>query len=120
MVVSDDELEAVAPEKTRDITRALRFPERASHAAVFAGVHLCSLGSVLEGVSTARRDDGGVGRLKRRLEGGERKLSDSRARPSLEERSKNELYERAKSLGIDGGSQMNKKDLAAAIRKASS
>jgi Rho termination factor, N-terminal domain len=35
----------------------------------------------------------------------------------LEARSKNELYNRAKELDIDGRSKMNKDELAAAIRK---
>jgi plasmid stabilization system protein ParE len=38
---------------------------------------------------------------------------------SLDGRSRDELYNRAKQLGISGRSQMNKKQLAAAIRRAS-
>ena len=37
---------------------------------------------------------------------------------SLEDRSKQELYNRAKQLGIEGRSKMNKKELVRAIRKA--
>ena len=37
---------------------------------------------------------------------------------SLDQRSKDELYNRAKQLGISGRSSMNKKQLAAAIRGA--
>lgn len=37
----------------------------------------------------------------------------------LDDRSKGELYNRAKKLGISGRSQMSKKQLAAAIRRAS-
>ncbi len=36
---------------------------------------------------------------------------------SLEERSKRELYNRAKQLNIDGRSKLNKKELIAAIRQ---
>lgn len=35
----------------------------------------------------------------------------------LEERTKDELYNRAKELGIEGRSKMNKSELASAIRK---
>jgi plasmid stabilization system protein ParE len=38
---------------------------------------------------------------------------------SLEDRSKQELYNRAKQLSIDGRSSMSKQQLVAAIRKAS-
>jgi len=38
---------------------------------------------------------------------------------SLEERSKQELYNRAKQLHIEGRSKMSKRQLASAIRKAS-
>jgi plasmid stabilization system protein ParE len=38
---------------------------------------------------------------------------------SLEDRSKQELYNRAKQLGIEGRSKMDKKDLVRAIRNAS-
>jgi hypothetical protein len=38
---------------------------------------------------------------------------------SLDDRSRDELYNRAKQLGISGRSQMSKKQLAAAIRRAS-
>jgi hypothetical protein len=38
---------------------------------------------------------------------------------SLEDRTKDELSNRAKQLGISGRSQMSKKELAAAIRQAS-
>ena len=38
---------------------------------------------------------------------------------SLEERSKQELYNRAKKLGIEGRSEMSKRELVRAIRKAS-
>lgn len=38
---------------------------------------------------------------------------------SLEDRSKQELYNRAKKLGIEGRSKMNKGELVRAIRKAS-
>lgn len=38
---------------------------------------------------------------------------------SLESRSKDELYNRAKQLGISGRSQMSKKQLVTAIRRAS-
>lgn len=37
----------------------------------------------------------------------------------LEDRSKQELYNRAKKLGIDGRSKMDKQELVRAIRKAS-
>ena len=37
---------------------------------------------------------------------------------SLEDRSKQELYNRAKQLGIEGRSKMDKKELVRAIRKA--
>jgi hypothetical protein len=40
-------------------------------------------------------------------------------RRGLEERLKDELYNRARQLGISGRSQMNKRQLAAAIRRAS-
>jgi plasmid stabilization system protein ParE len=40
-------------------------------------------------------------------------------RRSLEDRTKDELSNRAKQLGISGRSQMSKKELAAAIRRAS-
>lgn len=40
-------------------------------------------------------------------------------RRSLEDRTKDELSNRAKQLGISGRSQMSKKELAAAIRQAS-
>ena len=36
---------------------------------------------------------------------------------SLEDRTKEELYNRAQQLGIEGRSKMNKKDLVKAIRK---
>ena len=36
---------------------------------------------------------------------------------SLEQRTKDELYNRAKQLGVDGRSTMNKKQLADAIRR---
>ena len=39
-------------------------------------------------------------------------------RLSLEDRTKDELYNRAKSLGIDGRSKMSKDQLVSAIRKA--
>jgi plasmid stabilization system protein ParE len=38
---------------------------------------------------------------------------------SLEDRSRNELYNRAKQLGIEGRSKMNKSELVKAIRKSS-
>ena len=37
---------------------------------------------------------------------------------SLEDRRRDELYNRARQLGVAGRSQMNKKQLAAAIRRA--
>jgi plasmid stabilization system protein ParE len=40
-------------------------------------------------------------------------------RRSLEERTRDELYNRARQLRIAGRSQMNKRQLAAAIRRAS-
>lgn len=39
-------------------------------------------------------------------------------RLSLDDRSKDELYNRARQLGISGRSQMSKKQLVAAIRRA--
>jgi plasmid stabilization system protein ParE len=38
---------------------------------------------------------------------------------SLEDRSKQELYNRAKQLGIEGRSKMSKQELVRAVRKAS-
>jgi hypothetical protein len=41
------------------------------------------------------------------------------ARTKPEQKSKDDLYERAKSLGIEGRSKMNKRQLATAVRQAS-
>ena len=60
---------------------------------------------------------------KQRREHGEtpNKTTQGTGKPSaqLEERSRRELYNRAKQLQIDGRSQMNKKELISAIRQAS-
>jgi DNA end-binding protein Ku len=55
--------------------------------------------------------------LRERMGGAARKPARA-AEPGLEDKSKKELYERAKELGLEGRSSMSREELIAALRKA--
>ena len=69
------------------------------------------------GISKARRH--GIPYPGRGKSGGGKRKSHSSARGGSHTETKSELYEKAKRLGIQGRSKMDKEELARAVKKAS-